>query len=189
MPATVPYDGAFELEGHDLGGEQVELLLRDPRTGAPLAADASWAVSAQPTRLTAVARTTIDGETLLPGVYAASVRTGRTVDGRLLRRTSNQTPIQITPAIAAVSAIAGGRFRVDGGLFDDAAIAAEDREVHLGAEQLARVNAAPAPGEYRIVNPGRIELAPAAGAPTGQDLPLRILVNGAETPPRWIRLP
>ena len=68
-------------------------------------------------------------------------------------------------------------------------IATGNVEVHLGARQLARTGGAPATGQFQVVDARRIELVPPADAASGSDLPLRILVNGAESPPRWLRVP
>jgi hypothetical protein len=62
-------------------------------------------------------------------------------------------------------------------------------EVHLGAQPLARTGGTPSAGQFQVVDAGRIELMPPADAVSGSDLPLRILVNGAESPPRWLRVP
>ena len=187
-PATVPYETEFTLQGHDLAGEATELALRGGPGGGERTADASWALSAQPTEVTAIARRTADAVAMLPGIYSASVRVLKTMHGRAHWRRSNETPIQLAPNITAITP-AGSLFRVDGGVFDDPGLAAGDRQVFLGQALLALVAGAPGPGEYRIVDPTRIELAPPAGAASGADLPLRIIVNGAETPPRWIRVP
>ena len=119
----------------------------------------------------------------------ASVRTTRRVDGRPLHQSSNETPIQIAPTITLITPLAGGRFRVDGAIFSGAGIADDEVELYVGPDQLGRVGAAPAAGEFRVVNANRIDFAPPATAISGDELPLRILVNGAESPPRWITVP
>ena len=188
-PAAVPYDGALVLHGVNLASERTELLLRGGGFEQRRAVDASWGLTAQATQVIATVRQRTDGEIVVPGVYSAAVGVARTVSGRLVQQTSNETPIQITPNVTAISAIGGGGFAVDGGVFDDATIMPANVEVHLGANSLARVATAPAPGQFRVVDPSRIELAPPADAVPGADLPMRILVNGAESPPRWIRVP
>ncbi|WP_136656724.1 Pvc16 family protein [Nitratireductor sp. XY-223] len=188
-PAVVPYGGELVLTGANFTGERVDLLLRGNGDDAPRVADAGWAIVAQPTRLSARVARTADGRIMLPGAYAASVRTGRTLSGRMITSRSNVTPIQITPAVDLVTDLGGGLFRIDGGLFADPDIAPEDVEVHAAAEQLTLSAGAPAAGEYQVVSADRIELQLPAGFTSGTDVPLRILVNGAETPPVFVRVP
>ncbi|WP_419913174.1 Pvc16 family protein [Hoeflea sp.] len=188
-PAVVPFGGELVLTGANFSGERVDLLLRGNGDEAPRIADLGWAVVAQPTRLTARISRTIDGQVLLPGVYTASVRTGRTLSGRMIFSRSNATPIQITPAVDLVGDLGGGLFRIDGGLFADPAIAPDDVEVYAAAEQLTLAGGAPAAGEFEVVSADRIELRLPASLPSGVDIPLRILVNAAETPPVFVRVP
>jgi hypothetical protein len=188
-PAAVPYGGILVLIGSGLTGERVDLLLRGSGDAAQRAADEAWAVVAQPTRLTASVARSIDGAILLPGAYLASVRTTRTLSGRAVTANSNAVAIQITPAADTVSDLGGGLFRVDGGIFADPGLPPEQVEVRVGADQLVGVGGAPAAGEFQVVDTNRIELRLPAGLTPGTDLPLRIHVNGAETPPHFVRVP
>ncbi len=188
-PAVVAYGGDLVLTGANLSGERVDLLLRGNGDREPLVADENWAVVAQPTRLVARIGSTIGGTTILPGTYSVSVRTSRTLSGRLVSDTSNTTPIQITPAVDLISDLGGGLFRIDGGLFADPAIAPEQVEVHIGARMLVQAGGAPLAGEYQIINAGRIEVQLPADLVSGTDVALRILINGAETPPAFVRVP
>ncbi|MEP4012194.1 MAG: Pvc16 family protein [Sulfitobacter sp.] len=188
-PASVPYGDVFFLTGANFVGDRVELLLRGGSDPAPRLADAPWAVMAQPTRITARAAETAEGLPVLPGAYAAQVRTIKIVNGREISALSNPSPVQIAPSVTQLTSLGGGAFRVDGAIFEDPGIAAEDVEVRIGAEMLTRSGAAPAAGEFQVVSRNRIDLVLPAGLVAGADLPLRIHVRGAETPPRWVRVP
>jgi hypothetical protein len=45
------------------------------------------------------------------------------------------------------------------------------------------------PGEYQVLDDDNLELRLPAGLTTGDELPLRIVVRGIESPPRWVTVP
>lgn len=195
-PAEVPIGGQVAFLGSDLAGEETHLLLTGDRWREPRAADAGWGVAATPTRLLATVRETIDGEAVIPGFYTARARvvTTRTMpDGSVRRfeRSSNGTPFAITPRIDAIGAPdALGVFVVTGYPFEHADLDPERVEVFLGADRATRGTAgALSPGEFDITSGTTIEARLPAGTPPGAQVPVRILVNGAESPPRWVESP
>jgi hypothetical protein len=188
-PAVVPFGGRLVVTGSGYTGQAVDLLLRGNADAAPRLADAGWAVQAAPTRLTAVVARTLDGAAVLPGVYMVMVRTTRILSGRPITTRSNAAAIQIAPALDTLTDLGGGGVRAEGGPYDDPGLDPDAVEVHVGTDILARVNAAPGPGEFRVVSPDRIDLALPGGLASGAALPLRIFVNGAETPPHFVTAP
>ncbi|MFN6977006.1 MAG: Pvc16 family protein [Gemmobacter sp.] len=188
-PAVVPLGGRLVVTGSGYTGQAVDLLLRGNSDAVPRVADAGWAVQAGPTRLTATVAPSIDGLAVLPGVYMVMVRTTRMLSGRPVTTRSNATAIQIAPALDTLTDLGGGSFRAEGGLYDDPGLEPDAVEVHVGTDVLGRVNAAPGPGEFRVVSADRIDLALPGGLTPGVTLPLRIFVNGAESPPHFVTAP
>jgi hypothetical protein len=192
-PAQVPYGGRVEFIGADLAGDETGLLLGHPRWAEPVAVDAAWGVMATADRATAVARATAGAEAVLPGVYAAFVRvtTLRSLPGgqpRAFEQTSNVTPFMVTARIDAVGVPdAAGVFTVDGELFAHPELPAGAVQVFVGAARLgAGAAGALAAGEFAVVDAAHLEVRLPAGAIPGLPLPLRVLIDGAESPPRWV---
>jgi hypothetical protein len=134
---------------------------------------------------------------VLPGVYSARVvvrRRRQMPDGstRVFPQMSNATPFLISPRVDSITS-AAGVFTVAGGLFDEPDIKAQPlipdaREVHLGNQQLKEVSAAPGAGQFQVVDPNKIVLQLPTGLPSGPT-PFKVIVRGAESPPRWIDVP
>jgi hypothetical protein len=79
---------------------------------------------------------------------------------------------------------------VDGGIFQDPEVPPENVQVIVGPEPVPIVTGALTPGHFKIVNASQIQFKfPIANLNSGDVLPLRILVNGAENAPRWVRVP
>lgn len=197
-PAQVAPGGTLVLEGSALTGDETTLLLRSARWDQPVAADAAWALAATPTRVTAVAQATASGEDVVPGVYSAliRVRRRRTVADGLVRdfeQPSNATPFVVVPRLTAVSPPQqSGLITITGATFQHADIAPEDVDVYVGETRLTR-DAPPPPdppaGAFRIESPTSIRLRLPSGLAAGSTHPLRVIVNGAESAPRWVVAP
>lgn len=195
-PAEVPVGGRFALHGSELAGDDVRIVLRSARWTEDRVTDDGWGVLATGTRVLATVRETVDGEAVLPGVHGARVRvtTFRTMpDGstRALHQTSNAVPVTITPRIDAVTALdPAGVFQIRGYTFQHAELDPEEVELFLGAARAARGTAGSlAPGEYAITAPDTIEARLPAGVEPGAHVPVRVVVNGAESAPRWVEVP
>src|SRR5207237_7081318 len=116
---------------------------------------------------------------------------------RVFPKQSNEVPFTVAPTISVppynTVAAAVGPLRivtVDGGLFQHANVVAEAVRVFVGPEPvLLETSAALTPGHFEIVNPTRIRFRfPLAGVSSGAILPLRVIVNGAENAPRWVKV-
>jgi hypothetical protein len=191
---AVPGDEVV-FHGVNLAGDSVSLLIRSRDWDDPVALDPAWGVVSGGDRIFITVQTTASGRAVLPGPYtgiAKVVRNFTLPDGttRAIEQLSNETPFTVVPAVTAFSAVVGGVFTVTGGTFqhadlDPGAVRAYLADVQLVEGSSGSLN----PGEYAITGPTAIEMRLPAGAIPGTFLPVRIVVNGAESPPRWIQVP
>lgn len=193
-PAEVAYGAPFEVFGSDLTGDTTELLLSHRDFAEPLAVDATWNVTTNGTVLTAVARPAIGVQPVLPGIYSVFVvatMRSRLPDGssRDFETYSNQGTLAIAPAILALTFAAGlGTIQVDS--FEPHAILAPDLLVFAGSAKLTRTNVDPPPPGSFFTPPvlpdtDKIRFRLPAGTPAGTLMPIRLIVRGAESAPRW----
>jgi Pvc16 N-terminal domain len=188
-PAEVGFAQPFEVVGADLKGDQTALFLNHRDFVEPVEVDAAWNITTDGSVLKAVARPAAGAQAVVPGIYGVRVRTiaRRTLpDGsqRDFDFWSNEAPLVIAPVIVAVAFAAGlGAITVSG--FDPVPLLNNDLIVFAGDARLDRVTAAPTAGQYRTVAPDRIEFRMPAGTAPGALMPMRIIVRGAESAPRW----
>ncbi|MEM1319236.1 MAG: DUF4255 domain-containing protein [Bacteroidota bacterium] len=209
-PAQVPIGQTFRLIGTGFNGGSLQLLLHSPNRGPVLQATPAWALVASEGRLEARVQTTAveqgnPGNTIdiIPGVYGAqvsAVKQRMMPNGQVRNFThlSNQCPIAIAPSITGIllEDVAQRRFQITGQSFD---APAEQVSVYILDERL--INILPdgsntdynnlAVGEFAVnpVDPTQLRLVLPASASSGDDLPLRIFVNGIESPPTWLQVP
>jgi hypothetical protein len=196
QPAQASYGGTIELTGTGLAGTATQLALRAGRWPEPVVVDdVTWGVAATPERVRAIIRQTTrpGGDVVLPGVYGASVRVTRRFGSppsqREVEQASNHTPIVVMPRVDPIPSAAAGLFTITGGVFSDAALDPDSVEAYFGEARLRRVTAAPAAGEFRVVSPTSIEARLPAGLPSGEPVGFRLIVEGAESEPRWVTVP
>jgi hypothetical protein len=201
QPAQVPPGNSMDLFGTGFSGDSIDLLLLNARWAERAVATPGW----NPVRAAANQLTITVGEQatleisgtlvdVLPGMYSAQVVVTRNIslsggDIRQFRNVSNQFPFVISPRVDSIAFPPGNIVTVNGYLFQHPDLPAEDIEVYLGAERIIRDTGAFAPGEFRVTAPNTLEINLPAGLPSGQYLPLRILISGAESPPNWIQIP
>ena len=201
-PAQVPVGSQVTFTGSGLVGDSISLLLRNSRWDEPVEADLAWGVAVGNERVSATVQETASGEDVLPGIYAAIVKVTkrRTLsDGsvRDFEHFSNASPFAITPRIDNIGT-AGDVVTVEGFVFGHSDLTEEAVQVYLGETRLTRRTATGPldPGEFAVVDPPppppvllpTLQLRLPAGLTSGQFLPLRIFVNGAESPPNWIEV-
>ena len=188
-PAEVGYTEVFEVYGADLKGDLTSLFLNHRDFAEPVEVDAAWNLATDGSVLKATARPTAGAQAIVPGIYGAVVHTTarRTLpDGsqRDFEFWSNEVPLAIAPRIVNVAFAAGlGTITVDS--FDPAPLSDTELIVFTGGARLDRVVGAPAAGQFRPLTPDLIEFRLPAGTPAGTEVPLRIIVRGAESAPRW----
>ncbi len=195
QPAQVPFGESVRLEGSGLTGDFVSLLINQTGWEKPLEVDgATWSVQASPTQVLAVIQDSAAGETLTPGLYGALVKVvrRRTIAGggsRDFEYYSNETPFTISPTAkltmtTAVDAVVQGR------LYQGSGILPAGIRLYIGGNLLkSGTPGALAAGEYSIDSAVQISLKLPAGLTPGTQVPFRLIVNGAESPPAWIQVP
>jgi hypothetical protein len=197
QPAQVAPGDELVILGTGFSGGAVTLLVRRPGAPAPVEVDPAWGAYAGGDRVFATVQTTLAGEPLLPGAYTASVRVTRTLSlpgggVRTLAQVSNETPFLVAPGIAAISAVAAnGVFTMTGGPFMAAPVVpASEVRIYAGDALLVPGTAATlAPGEAAVVSATSIEARLPAGLAPAQSVPVRIVIRGSESAPRWVQVP
>ena len=137
------------------------------------------------------------GEAVLPGIHAASVRVvrRRTMPGGRVRRfeqTSNQTPFTITPRIddPIDGPNADNIVTVRGYIFQHDDLDPEDLQVYVGINRLEPdTDDVLGPAEFTVDDVDILRLCLPEGLTPGDHVPFRLLINGAESAPRWIEVP
>ncbi|NVB76942.1 MAG: DUF4255 domain-containing protein [Kofleriaceae bacterium] len=193
QPAQVAVDDVFTLQGRALGSGTFELLVRGP--GVPQATEvgAAWGASAFGDEITAKVQPTIGLVTTVPGTFAASVRVTRTTtlaNGTLHQTAvlSNETPFQIAPRVTVGAPSSAGVFVVTGQTFVHAAITSVSASI--GSTPLAEgALGALDRGQFAIKSATEIEMRIPDTAIPGQQLPVRVIVNGSESLPTWVQAP
>jgi hypothetical protein len=217
QPAEAPVGGQITFHGTDLAGDETSLLIKHPRFEDPIEVGLEWGISATTDRVFATVQTLADTKAMLPGFYTAMAnvtRRKRMPDGTLrdFTGTSNEVsfvvaPLLTTPdAVTVATADANDVVVVQGHLFRHADLADADLKVFIGADELPReMSGALQPGNFEVVDgttlavpvvlddPARpfvIRLQfPIDGLNSGDIVPLRVRINGAENAPRWVQTP
>ncbi|MCG8327025.1 MAG: DUF4255 domain-containing protein [Chitinophagales bacterium] len=144
---------------------------------------------------------------ILPGIYGMQVRVTRVrvmPDGqsRNFVHTSNQIPLIITPRIDSIVPPGGvSYFSVQGYRWQHADLDLELIQLYLGPTRLFHPSAevlalradpdVPEAGEFVVIDATnlRFHLPNPSNFESGTNIPIRIIINGAESPPRWILIP
>ncbi len=203
QPGEAAVGEDISFDGVDLDGDLTTLLIG--KAGWPEAAEvgSEWGVVGGGDTLTARIRSRAGSQDIVPGVYSAAARVTRNrrmPDGtmRAFPQSSNQVPFTVAPAVtnpayAAVAVAIGPQnlVTVDGGLFQHSDIPPENVRVIVGPEPGPMETAAVlTAGHFEIVGPNRLRFRfPVGALSSGEVLPLRVIVNGAECAPRWVRVP
>jgi hypothetical protein len=202
-PAQVPVGDRITFTGTGLGGDRVSLFLKNIRWADPVEADPAWAIAATADEITADVQETAFTEVVLPGVYSAfiTVTRQRTLPGGEIRgfdHNSNECPFMISPRIDNISAPDPNNIvTVRGYIFRHTAFPVSAVSVYLSDVRLTwRSPTNPlTPGDFTVADPPPGETLPVlqfrlpSGLVSGQVVPVRIFVNGAESPPEWITIP
>jgi len=193
-PAEVGVGQTLSLIGADLKGDSTALLLNHRDFIAPVEVDTAWNLTTNGSEMTVTVQPTAGAQVLIPGIYGAIVKTAvrRTLpDGsqRDFDAYSNESVLAIVPMIASRIEAAGiVTLKMQG--FEPHALSANELLVFLGNTKLTRITTTP-PGAGEYVTPStagntdEIRFRFPAGTVSGSVLPLRIMVRGAESSPRW----
>ncbi len=199
QPAEVTYGQTLTLTGTSLTSKSTSLLLKSAAWTAALEVDAPWAVSATTNRVSATVQklaSLASAQVVLPGLYYAQVKVideRMTSDGTLRRfeKISNQNLFTVTPQVTSLGALdtVTGQLDVLGGIFQHAELLPENVQVYIGETRLtAGTLGSLNPGEYAVKDAGTLQVKLASWV-SGDILPLRVFINGAESEPRWILVP
>lgn len=197
QPAQVAAGNDFVMLGSGFTDDEVELWLFNSRWKGPARADANWnlrLVGANQLMATVqpAAVLVADGSSLeiLPGIYTAQLRVTRTATPSALSTStistlSNQFPFIISPRIDRITE-EGDLLRIQGAGFQpDDALNPDRLMLFLGTNRLTMTNEnPPTAGTFRLLSRTEI-LFNRSGSPPGQQRPLRLLVNGADSAPNW----
>ncbi len=202
QPGEAPVGGQLTFFGTDLAGDDTTLLLKNPRFPQPVEVGATWGLVARGDQIAATIAPLIGAFDTLPGLYSAIAKVTtrkRMPDGsiRNFANTSNEVPFLVSPTITnpaynvVATANAQGIVIVTGGTFQHADIGPDDVKLVVGPESVPlETTASLTPGHFRISSATQLRFRfPIPGLTSGQIVPFRILVNGAENAPRWVTVP
>lgn len=185
---------SFLGNGFNIGTPKI--LLINPILWQQVAkeADASWLVTMiTENQIDMTVQPTNGPDTIIPGLYSAQLSmtelkklpNGTT---KTFVQTSNVFPFFIMPRVTINPLVAATSFTVTGGIFQHAQIKTDDVQVFVGENKLIKTLGLPSAGEFSITNASTITLVVPASM-HGANIPLRILVKGVESPPKWISIP
>lgn len=201
QPGEAPNGENIVFEGSDLSGDVTTLLIKKIGWDAPEEVGLDWGVVAGTDAILAQIHSRAGLQDIVPGVYSAAARVTRNrqmPDGsmRAFPQTSNAVPFTVAPhitnpAYSAVAVAVGNIVTVTGGVFQHTDVTPESVRVIVGPEPVPlETSAALTPGHFEIVSATQLRFRfPIAGVTSGDTLPLRVIVNGAENSPRWVRVP
>lgn len=198
QPAQASITDHITFFGSGLVGDQTTLLLKHRRFPQPIEVGATWGVVARDSEIFAVVQPMADTFTIVPGMYSAIVKVTerRLMPDRTFRvfvKTSNETPFVVAPRITSILPPDGLlRVAVQGGVFQDATgISADAVELFVGPQRVPLKAAATLnPGEFEVVDASTVRFRyPVPGVLSGAVVPLRLIVNGAESAPHWVTVP
>jgi hypothetical protein len=195
FPAIAGQQGTeVAFVGLNLTGGSVSLWIRARSWDDAVALDSSWGVVAGVDRIFATTRTSAAGRAVLPGPYTASARITKTFSPpggstKVIEQVSNEIPFTIVPAVHSFSAVAGGVFTVTGGPFQHVDLDPKTVHAYIGGTQLVvgPAGALP-PGRFAVTGPTTIEMRFPVDVVAGTFVPVRIVINGAESAPNWIQV-
>lgn len=201
QPAEVSYDQVAAFKGTNLTAMETHLLLKHPKWDAPIEVDANWGIVATPEEVKAriqqiITRPTQPSVTILPGIYSGQVKVideRVASDGSLRRfeRLSNSTPFTIVPFVNPLGPpSAAGVWDVQGAIFQDVNLSPSNIEVFISETRLkagtyANLNR----GEFAVNDASNMRIRLPDGLGSGQYVPFRLVINGAESQPQWVKVP
>jgi hypothetical protein len=189
--------GEIRFIGSDLTGDATTLLIKNKLFTEPEEVGLDWGVTATEGQIFAAVHPTAGLKKVLPGIYSAMAKvTTHRLDAnnqiRIFNKTSNETPFIVTPRIDNISAPdPAGVVTVTGTTFQDPDISIDSVEVFVGPNKIPlKAAAALNAGEFEVVNPTTLRFRyPITGVKSGETVPFRLIINGAESAPNWVVAP
>jgi hypothetical protein len=195
-PAQVPVGEPVSFYGSGLNGDSVSLLLKNNRWKEPVEADTAWAIAVSEDKIKTTVQENADGNVILPGIYAALVKvirrsTLRDGSTRDFEHLSNECPFAIAPRIDSISpspVTVTDVVTVKGYIFLHTELKEGAVQVYLGENRLTlKTSGTLDNGEFIIDSASELRFRPPADLDPGL-YPVRIFVNGTESPPEWIEV-
>lgn len=196
-----PAESIVSFFGNGFGGGTLKILLYSPLWPELAETDATWSVSrisetqanmaVQPTAKLVTSGTVVD---ILPGLYGAQlnrseVKTLPNGTSKTFSHSSNQFPFSIAPRVDSVITLTPTQFRIQGSRYQHADIKDDDIQIYTADIRLDLVGGgALAPGQFKLIAFDTIDLHVPASI-HGPQVPLRIMIRGIESAPRWISVP
>jgi len=200
QPAQVPPGGVMQVEGSGFNDGAIQLRLFNAKFQENVIAP-GWAIVVSAGKLTiTVGATAILEQSgtpvdILPGMYSLQLIVTKSLllpggTTQNFNQTSNQFPFIVMPvasitSIAAVVTVDGFGYQVLGPVDPTP----DEMEVYIGIHRLTRSWGVLSSGQFTVVSTTELNLNLPAGLVSGQDLPLRVIVSGAESNPVWIHIP
>ena len=189
--------GEIIFFGSDLVGDETALLIKNKLFDEPIEVGSDWGVTATEGQIFAAVYPTAGSKRILPGIYSAIAkvitrRMGADNKIRTFNTTSNEIPFVVTPRIDTISAPdAAGIVTVTGATFEDPDLSIESVEPFVGPQKIPlKAAAALNPGEFEVVDATTLRFRyPISGVNSGDTVPFRLLINGAESAPNWVTAP
>jgi len=180
------------------------LLLKNERWDDPQELDSTWwQIAVTRDGLNAVIRETVSGTgpaiVVLPGIYSAVAKVIKHLTlpngtGRDIEHLSNQCPFAISPRIDSIGALDANNVSIiTGYTFQHTDISPEAVLVYFGNTKLeSKTTGALNPGEFKVTGLLTLEVrlpnvdTHGNAFESGKFYPIRVFVNGIESPPKWI---
>jgi len=203
-PAPVAIDSMISFFGSGFEGDSIQLRLINRSMNIPMFNNADWKLSlAGVNTINAIVRekalvekTGVPAD-VLPGMYIAQIVVSRSLQlpngqTRIVSNSSNQFPFIISPRIDNISALVGTVVTITGYIFQFFVAAidilADKIDVYVGEKRMDRNKTVLFnPDEFKITAPNTMQINLAAPVNPGQQIPLRIIIDGAESGPLWIQ--
>lgn len=191
-PAQVAVGETLELHGVNFISDETSLVLgfsewEKEQEVEPL----DWAMQVAAKKITIVVQATANSNQIVPGSYSVAVKTFkriRNADGSVYDsiNVSSRTSINIVPRLDTVSAPnASGTVNVTGYLFQHPFIDQGSLQIFIADERLREGDAGSLnPGEFAVTGASTLLLR--LQASSAGTVPLRILINGAESVTHWL---
>jgi hypothetical protein len=201
VPASAPpsISNKVTFYGSGFTGSNFEIRIISPLWDVPALAGSGWNVSRvsesqleMTLQSTAILMKSLVPKDIIPGLYSSQVcKTEQRMlpngTTKKFEHLSNLFPFSVIPRIDSVVPGAPGAFAIKGYLFQHADITQDDIQVYTGDQLLLPAIAPLTPGTFKITAPDTINLV---GSPLVHGLvPLKIMVRGIESEPKWITLP
>ena len=201
QPAEVSYGQEVTFKGLNLTAKETALLLNNPRWNEAVEVDSTWSVMAKPEEVKAkiqqtIARPAKPTVTLLPGIYSAQVKV---IDERVasdgsfhrFEKLSNFTPFTIGPFVKPLGApSAAGLLDVQGEIYQNAELPPNNVQVFIAETRLVsgthgNLNL----GEFAVRDANNLQIRLPGSLESGKYVPFRLVINGAESQPQWVKVP